>query len=86
MNVASVAIRYRTVTLVLTTMLVLGGFQAYQKLGRLEDPEFTIKTAKVITQYPGASAMEVAEEVTDRLETAVQQMGQIKDVFMRTLI
>lgn len=49
-------------------------------LGRLEDPEFTIKEAKIYTMYPGASPLEVEEEVTDRVETAVQRMPQVKEV------
>ena len=77
MNIAESSIRYRTVTLVMTVMLIGGGILAYQRLGRLEDPEFTIKEAQVFTRYPGASAMQVAEEVTDVIETAVQQMGQL---------
>lgn len=78
MNVAELSIRYKTVTLVLTVVVIGGGILAYERLGRLEDPEFTIKEAQIFTSYPGATAMEVAEEVTDELETAVQQMGQLK--------
>ncbi|MCZ6652143.1 MAG: efflux RND transporter permease subunit [Planctomycetota bacterium] len=61
-------------------MIIGGGALAYEQLGRLEDPEFTIKEAQVFTQYPGATAMEVAEEVTDEIETAIQQLGQVKMV------
>ena len=78
MNIAEAAVRYKTITLVMTTLIIGAGAMSYQKLGRLEDPEFTIKEAQVFTEYPGATAMEVAEEVTDEIETAVQQMGQVK--------
>ncbi len=78
MNIAEASIRYRTITLTLTILLIIGGLYSYQRLGRLEDPEFTIKNAQVFTRYPGATAMQVAEEVTDEIETAVQQMGQLK--------
>lgn len=77
MNIAELSIRYKTITWVFTVVMFVGGILAYERLGRLEDPEFTIKTAKVVTSYPGASAMEVAEEVADRLEQAIQEMGQI---------
>ncbi len=77
MNVAEASIRYRTITLVVTVALVGGGISAYQRLSRLEDPEFTIKEAQVFTRYPGATAMEVAEEVTNEIETAVQQLGEL---------
>jgi len=80
MNIAESCIRNRVATLTITTVLLFGGYSAYENLGRLEDPEFTIKEAQVITQYPGASAREVAEEVTDVLETSIQQMGQLKKV------
>lgn len=80
MNIAEASIRYKTITLVMTAMIILGGASAYQNLGRLEDPEFTVKDAQVFTRYPGATAMEVAEEVTDEIETAIQQMGQVAHV------
>ncbi len=78
MNLAEMAIRYKTVSMVAVILIVGGGLHSYQSLGRLEDPEFTIKNAQIFTRYPGATAMEVADEVTDEIETAVQQMGQLK--------
>jgi multidrug efflux pump subunit AcrB len=60
--------------------VLLGGFVAYLRIGRLEDPEFTIKEALIVTPYPGASAEEVAQEVTNPIEVACQQLGQLKRV------
>jgi len=80
MNIAEASIRYKTITWAMTILIVGGGVYAYQLLGRLEDPEFTIKEAQIFTRYPGATAMEVAEEVTDVIETAVQQLGQLDRV------
>ncbi len=80
MNFAKVAFESKVTTLVLTFSALGGGLLAYQGLSRLEDPEFTIKVALVITPYPGASAAEVEEEVSHRLEIAVQQMGQLDEV------
>jgi multidrug efflux pump subunit AcrB len=80
MNPATFAIQNRVLTLTLTVLMLVGGLQTFQNLSRLEDPEFTIKDALVITPYPGASATEVEEEVTDELEIAVQQMGQLDEV------
>jgi multidrug efflux pump subunit AcrB len=65
---------------VLTVLLIGGGVLAYQKLGRLEDPEFTIKEALVTTTYPGAAPEEVEQEVTEKIETAIQSLGQLKRV------
>ncbi len=80
MNLAGYAIRHKTVTLVFTLAIALGGVLAYQNLGRLEDPEFTIKEAVISTSYPGATAQEVELEVTEPLETAIQQLKQLKEV------
>ncbi|WP_034618685.1 efflux RND transporter permease subunit [Oleidesulfovibrio alaskensis] len=80
MNIAEFCIGKRTVSLVLTLALTVGGILAYMKMGRLEDPAFTIKDAQVITTYPGALPAEVAEEVTDELESAIQQLGQLKRI------
>ena len=54
-----------------------GGLWGFLSLGRLEDPAFTIKQAVVETRYPGASAQQVAEEVSEPLESALQKMGEI---------
>ena len=80
MNLAEFSIKRRTTTLVLIAVALLGGVVSFNSLGRLEDPEFTIKMAVVMTQYPGASPREVEEEVTERIEEAIQAMGQLKEV------
>ena len=67
-------------TYALSFALLAGGIWAFRTIGRLEDPEFTIKNAQIVTLYPGATAREVMEEVTDPIEVAVQQMGQLKRV------
>ncbi|MGD1885699.1 MAG: efflux RND transporter permease subunit [Cohaesibacteraceae bacterium] len=56
---------------------LFGGIWGFSSLGRLEDPAFTIKTAVVVTQYPGASAEQVAEEVTEPLESSIQLMDEL---------
>ena len=80
MNIAQFFIEKRVITLVLTIAMIGAGILAYNSLSRLEDPEFTIKEALVMTPYPGASAAEVEKEVSDRLELAVQDMGQLDRV------
>ena len=80
MNIAELAIRKKTITLVMTVFLIGAGIICFDKLGRLEDPEYTIKEALVTTYYPGATPTEVAEEVTDEIETAIQQLPQLKRV------
>lgn len=80
MNLAGYAIRHRAVTLLSVLLLAGGGLVAYTRLGGLEDPEFTIKEAVIYTQYPGPTAVEVELEVTEPLETAIQQLKQLKEV------
>jgi multidrug efflux pump subunit AcrB len=84
MNIAQFFIERRVITLVLTFVMLGVGLSSYNKLSRLEDPEFTIKDALVVTPYPGASAAEVEKEVSDRLEKAAQQMGQLKRVVSKS--
>jgi multidrug efflux pump subunit AcrB len=63
--------------LVAMALSIIGGIVAYLNIGRLEDPEFTIKQALIVTPYPGASAEEVAREVTNPIEIACQRLGQL---------
>jgi multidrug efflux pump subunit AcrB len=71
------SVQHSRIILAMTLILIVGGIYAYKNLGRLEDPEFTIKQALVVTPYPGASPEEVAKEVTNPIEDACQQMGQV---------
>ena len=80
MNLVAYALNNRAVTLVLIFLISIGGLLSYQEIGRLEDPEFTIKEAVIYTQYPGATAEEVELEITEPLETAVQQLKQLHEV------
>lgn len=80
MNPGVFSVQHNRVVLVAMAMAVVGGIVAYMKLGRLEDPEFTIKQALIITSYPGASAAEVAQEVTNPIEIACQQLGQLDHI------
>lgn len=84
MNIARLSIEKRIVTLVATAVLLAGGVYAYQNIGRLEDPEFTIKEALVVTRYPGASPEEVESEVSEVIERAAQKMGQVERVTSRS--
>ena len=84
MNIAEASIRKKTVTLVFAVLMVVLGIWSYIHLPRLEDPEFTIKDALIITPYPGASAQEVEKEVSDVIERAVQQLEQLERVVSRS--
>jgi len=71
------SVQHSRIILAMTFIFIVGGIYAYKNLGRLEDPEFAIKQALVVTPYPGASPEEVTKEVTNPIEDACQQMGQV---------
>ncbi|MGD8389389.1 MAG: efflux RND transporter permease subunit [Desulfobacteraceae bacterium] len=80
MKITEYALSRKTVAYFAVLILIGGGLWSYQWLGKLEFPAFTIKTAVVSTSYPGATAVEVEEEVTDRLEQAAQELSQVKEI------
>ena len=81
MSLAEIAIEKRAVTYFAVFLLLAGGIGAYFSLGQLEDPEYTVKSGVVQTSYPGASPEEVELEVTDRLEQAIQELTQLKEMY-----
>ena len=76
MNIAELCFRKKTIAYVLAAALAIAGVKSYYSLGRLEDPEYTIRAAQIVTSYPGATAEEVAvfkctdENAAKTLETA----------------
>jgi multidrug efflux pump subunit AcrB len=77
MNLTTLALDNRTVTYFTICLVMLAGFASFFALGQLEDPEFTVRAAVVTTSYPGASPLEVEQEVTDRIELAIQEMHEV---------
>jgi len=71
-NLPALAIKYRVVVIFVVVLVVFGGGYAFLNLGKLEDPEFTLKQALVVTTWPGATPHEVELQVTDVIEQAVQ--------------
>jgi len=80
MKITEFTLSKKLVAYVLTIIIMGGGVLCYQNMGRLEFPTFTIKTALVITPYPGASAKKVEQEVTDLIERSAQKLSQVKEV------
>ena len=80
MNIAEYSIRHKVVSWLFTLILLIGGVVSFSRLGQLEDPEFTLKTAMVITNYAGASPRQVEEEVTLPVEKAIQTLPYVKFV------
>ena len=80
MDLARFALEKRLISAVATVLILFAGYFAYTALPRFEDPEFVIRQAQIITPYPGASAEEVAEEVTEVVENALQQLPGLDEV------
>ncbi len=77
MSLQTQAVDRSVVTIFAALLILVGGAASYFSLGQLEDPEFTIKTAIVITSYPGADPSEVEQEVTDRIEIELQKLQEL---------
>ncbi len=82
MNIGEYSVKSKVVSWLLVVIMVGGGILAFDGMGKLEDPAFTIKSAKILTRYPGATAQEVQDEVTYHLEDAIQRMEQVKRIKM----
>ena len=82
MNIGSYSVENKVISWLLVIIMVAGGLYGFDKMGKLEDPNFTINQAKIITLYPGATAQEVQDEVTYHIEEALQLMGQLKRIKM----
>ena len=74
LNLSAIAVRERAVTLFAIILLVAAGAYAFVKLGRAEDPNFTIKTLTVTSVWPGATAREMQDLVAEPLEKRLQEL------------
>ncbi len=82
MNIGEYSVRNKVISWLVVVIMVGGGMLAFNSMGKLEDPPFTIKAAKILTPYPGATAKEVQNELTYHLEDALQRMPQLKRIKM----
>ncbi|WNV06527.1 efflux RND transporter permease subunit [Candidatus Methylospira mobilis] len=73
LNLSEWALHHQSLVGYLMIVLTLAGAMAYVTLGRAEDPDFTIKTMVVTATWPGATALEMEQQVTDRLEKKLQE-------------
>ncbi|WEX75376.1 efflux RND transporter permease subunit [Sinorhizobium numidicum] len=73
-NLSALAVRERAVTLFFIILLAAAGVYAFGKLGRAEDPSFTIKTLTVTAVWPGATAREMQDLVAEPLEKRIQEL------------
>jgi multidrug efflux pump len=76
-NLSEWALKHPQMMVFLLLLASLAGFFAYQRLGQKEDPEFTVKTMVVQAYWPGSSAQQMADQVTDKLEKKLQEVAEI---------
>jgi multidrug efflux pump len=76
-NLSDWALRHKSFVIYLMFAAALAGFWAYGKLGREEDPPFTIKTMVVKTMWPGATATDTLQQVTDRIEKKLEELPNL---------
>ena len=72
LNLAEWAIRHKQIVYFFVIAIIAGGLWSYFHLGRSEDPDFTIRQAVVTAAWPGASAQQITQQVTDPLEKKLQ--------------
>lgn len=73
-NLSALAVRERAVTLFMVCLISLAGIVAFFKLGRAEDPAFTVKVMTIVTAWPGATAQEMQDQVAEKLEKRLQEL------------
>ena len=73
LNLTEWAIRHRSLVIYFMLVVVVAGVGSYLRLGRSEDPDFTVKTMVVQVGWPGATVSDTLEQITDRLERKLQE-------------
>ena len=76
-NMSDWALKHQVLVLYLMLVLTIAGLISYTKLGQSEDPPFTFKLMLVHATWPGASALEVEQQVTDKLEKKLQEVPHL---------
>lgn len=73
-NLSAIAVRERGITLFLIFLISIAGIVAFFKLGRAEDPAFTVKVMTIVTAWPGATAQEMQDQVAEKIEKRMQEL------------
>lgn len=73
-NLSALAVRERGITLFLIFLISIAGLIAFFKLGRAEDPNFTVKVMTIVTAWPGATAEEMQDQVAEKIEKRMQEL------------
>ena len=76
-NLSQWALKNQVLVLYTMLMITIAGLLAYTNLGQSEDPPFTFKVMLVRTTWPGASAVEVEQQITDKIEKKLQEVPNL---------
>ena len=77
LNLTDWAIRHRTLVTYFMLLIVVAGIWSYLRLGQSEDPDFTVKTMVVQAAWPGATVGDTLEQITDRIESKLQETPRL---------
>ena len=83
-NLTEVSLKNRALVWYFIIVTAIGGIFFYFKLGRMEDPNFTINQMVVTAAWPGASADQMEQQVTDKLESKFRDIPGIKEITSNT--
>ena len=83
-NLTELSLRHRTLVWYFIIVFTIGGIFAYESLGRMEDPAFTIRQMVISAAWPGATAEEMQEQITDKLERRFQDTPGLKKIMSET--
>ncbi|MFA5757473.1 MAG: efflux RND transporter permease subunit, partial [Smithellaceae bacterium] len=72
-NLTEWALKHKQLIYYFIIVMFLGGIISYPNLGRMEDPDFTLRVMIVSVAWPGASAKQIEEQVTDKIEKKLQE-------------
>ena len=76
-NLSDWALKHKSFVVYLMLVSVIAGLYAYERLGREEDPPFTIKTMVIRTLWPGATTLQTVKQVTDRIEKKLEELPHL---------
>ena len=76
-NLADWALRHKSIIYYFIAVLLTFGIFSFTHMGRMEDPDFTMRTMVVGVSWPGASPQEMSDQVTDKLEERLRDLSQM---------
>lgn len=83
-NLTEISLKNRVLVWYFIIVTAIGGIFAYNQLGRMEDPQFTIRQMVISAAWPGATAQEMQEQVTDKLEKKLQDTRGLDNIKSET--